>query len=338
MRCTFIVLFISFFISNVNSQDTGACCRVIGKNPVTKSVTVINNTTGKLFMFRANNTDLESIKFNDAISTNNSYTYVTAINGIQKQYFAGPINLTQKTDGNTVGLVNLDFSLPCCVLIDVNALSIAQNLGTGKTFSLPLPQQLVQSLTTGTRIFTTTVNSEDYAVIRIETSPNSSLADYYVFPINKEPRNYIQGPNWEMKVSNVIRENYGRLVTDFPPGVEWGIDIYRNPEHKFLLNKSVKGKTNYYEMSPGNYDFKLGLIDIKHVPIEFGMETRLKAGYLDFQREDEWSIFDGSGSRLIMSVNRPVKLALPPGNYKVKMNGEFVPFVIEDQKTTTLTN
>ena len=93
-----------FFFSLIINHPINAqpCCRVIGVNPATNSVTVVNNANSRLFMFRASAADIQTININDAVTTNTSYSYVLAVNEKPRQYFVGPVNFVQNSDNTAM--------------------------------------------------------------------------------------------------------------------------------------------------------------------------------------------------------------------------------------------
>lgn len=308
------------------------CCRVIGINPATNAATVVNNITGQLFMFRASPADIQAMNINDAITTNGSYTYVTAINISQRQYFVGPLNFLQKTDNTAKGLVNINFGNPCCILVNIGNPVIVQNTISGNIFALPIPQELSSALKTGDRIYTTTIKNDNFGIIQTYAS-NTGAPSVFVFPVNNEFRTAITAESWEIYAVDGLKEGLGRLNTDFPDGVEWGIDIYTAPGQKLIRNRLIRDKQLFYPMKPGNYSFKLNLINVPSVPVEAGKETRLKAGYLNIKTGGIWNIYNETKTKLYISNSQPKKLALPAGKYQLKLGGNFSPIEIRDGET-----
>ncbi len=330
MKC-FLAACLLYLVQNTNAQD--ACCSVVGINPSTSLITVRNNTTGKLFMFRASQADLQTIKMNDAVSTNNSFTYVTAINQSPKQYFAGPVNFLQQKDNSSIGLVGIDYKNTCCIITAWGNPIVAQNLATGNLFSISSSNEFASALKPGNGIYTATINNAEYAVIQT-TPAGQEGSSIYVLPVDNEQRSSVTTPKWEMNRIE-FREGLGRLSTDFPDDVEWGIDIYTSAGQKLTRNRLIRDKQLFFPMKPGNYSFKLNLVDIPYVPISVGNETRIKAGVLSVTTKKEWLLRD-TNRKLILRGEGDKKLALPVGNYILSIEDMVYPVQIQDKQTSTL--
>ena len=127
----------------------------------------------------------------------------------------------------------------------------------------------------------------------------------------------------------------GRLNTNFPADVEWSIDV-RTTEDKFITNRSSANKQAYHALAPGIYYFRLNTITVHDVPIEKGKETRIKAGILSIVSEGRWEIRSEEKQKFHTSGNKPKKIALPIGNYQLKLGEQFFPIVIRDNKTVEM--
>jgi hypothetical protein len=336
MKNLLLLLFVcSSFI--VNGQDsTAACCTIIGINPGTYSVTARNNSSGQLFMFRAEPLDIENLKLNDAVTTNNSNTYVSYINGIRKQYFVGPVNLSQQKSDNATGLVNLNYTEPCCKIIttDPNGVINVQNKTTGETFSFHAIPEVAKTLKSGDLVYTETLaGSQNYVLLQSPYKSLNGILSVYAYPFDRSAVNnnsVLSSSNWSLAPVAEITENVGRLNTNFQPGAEWGIDIYTHPAHKPVLYKKPTSNETYYEMVPGNYTFKLNNVSVSNVPVEKGKETKLKVGYLNISKDGAWALYDDSKATNLYSGTMSKKLALPVGNYQLKINNDYMPISIRE--------
>ncbi|HQY12581.1 MAG TPA: hypothetical protein PK133_10230 [Ferruginibacter sp.] len=153
---------------------------------------------------------------------------------------------------------------------------------------------------------------------------------------NKIPEKKQSAEKWVITPVTAMKGVLGRLNTDFPAEVEWTMDV-RTTEDKFITNRSGSGRHgSYYDIAPGNYYFRLNTITVPDVPIEKGKETRLKAGYLSVVSEGNWSLYSESKEKFHTSGNKPKKIALPVGNYQLKLGGQYFPLVINDGKTVEM--
>ncbi len=140
---------------------------------------------------------------------------------------------------------------------------------------------------------------------------------------------------WVISSVPTMRGVLGRLNTTFPAGVDWSMDV-RSVDDKFITSLSVLSKKNYHDLAPGNYNFRVNTIPVESVPIEKGKETRLKAGFLEIVSEGDWNIYDESKKTFRTSGNKPKKMALPVGNYQLKLGGQFFPLLIKDGETVEM--
>ena len=119
---------------------------------------------------------------------------------------------------------------------------------------------------------------------------------------------------------------------NFPPGVEWFIDIY-TPDNKFITNRSVNGKQAFHDIEPGVYLLKLNVIPVENVPVETGKETRLKTGVLNIVTPGDWEIYDEAKKKFYTSGNKPKKLAMPAGIYQLEFEKAVYRIVIKEKLT-----
>lgn len=344
MKHIFFTLCIGLAITGY-SQDTTSCCTIIGINPGTNSVTARNNTSGQLFTFRAEPADIANLKLNDAVTTNESFTYVTAINNIRKQYFAGPVNLMQVKSADASGLVMLKYEEPCCRIVTIENAEpccsriSAQQTSSGNIFQFIVPKALASTIKTGDAVYSETISSGPHAIVQTMYNSNTGASNVFAFPVEQPGTlsgGLILNDNWVMIPVTGMDGNFGRLNTTFPDDVEWGIDIYTRPDRKLMMNRNPKEKQNYYDMEPGNYDFKLNNVMVANVPVEKGKETRLKAGYLVIKTDNNWSLTDNIKNSVIYSGYGKKKIALPVGTYQLKQGAEYIPVIIKDGAVTEI--
>ncbi len=141
---------------------------------------------------------------------------------------------------------------------------------------------------------------------------------------------------WKVTAMKGITKGMGRLNLVFPDSVIWSVDIYSSA-NKFLDNHSIMDRRNaddtknYYELTPGIYNFKLNTVMVENVPIEEGKETRLKAGVLEITTAGNWELRNETKEKFLTSGNQPKKFALPVGNYQLKEGGGFRMVQIVDE-------
>jgi len=140
---------------------------------------------------------------------------------------------------------------------------------------------------------------------------------------------------WEIIPARNIKKGTGRLNLNFPPGVDWSIDIYKGG--KFIINRSIETyKLKYYDLAPGLYNFKLNTVLIENVDIQEGKLTTLKTGVLETPGND-WELRDESGKKFLTSGNKARKMALPVGKYQLE-EGKNVRAVIIGEESAPVRN
>ncbi len=156
-----------------------------------------------------------------------------------------------------------------------------------------------------------------------------------------EPTENTGTPNealkWTITPVPTMKGVLGRLNTKFPADVDWSIDFKNAADNKFITNRSSYSRhAPQHDVKPGNYNFVLNSIAVENVPIEKGKETRLKAGVLHIVSEGVWEILSESKEKFHTSGNKPKKMALPVGNYQLKLGGQFFPMTIKDGETVEM--
>ncbi len=87
------------------------------------------------------------------------------------------------------------------------------------------------------------------------------------------------------------------------------------------------------EFAPGSYDVTFWGIKIPNVIVEKGKETRIFAGVLNSSVRGLWEVFTTDGQKIFASGS-PKVVALPPGNYVVKIKGNDLKTTVNDGKVT----
>lgn len=154
---------------------------------------------------------------------------------------------------------------------------------------------------------------------------------------NKDKSSGNEANKWVISPVPNMKGVLGKLNTKFPEGVDWSIDVRTAAENKFITNRSSYSKHGpLQDIAPGTYNFQLNTILVENVPIEKGKETRLKAGFLSIVSEGDWNLYDETQKKFHTSGNKPKKIALPVGNYQVKLGGQFFPLAIKDGETVEM--
>lgn len=287
-------------------------------------------------MFRVSPSEINTIKLNDPVFTNSSFTYVLDPKTGNNKYFVGPVNFTQLSNEQSTGLVHINYSEPCCSVIAIETDNIfAQNRMTGEVYRLRVPLELARTIKNKDFVFIEPGQANAVAILQSSWQSTNTYPSAFSFPIVPlAAGEQISSDRWVLSPSDEVKGNLGRLNTHFDAGIEWGIDVFTNPARQPVMSRSTKrrGKELFAEMAPGIYSFRLNMAMVEPVPIVKGMETRLKSGTLDVRSSSTWTLWDESGMKIYSSPGVK-KLALPVGNYKLTLNGQNSNLSIRDGET-----
>ena len=359
----------SIIIALMLGMSTGAfaqtepvepCCSIVGINPATNTITGWNKTNGRLFQFNVNATDIKTLKLNSPVNATPQLDRITGLNGAAKNYsviktFAEPVGKPVINKAEPVGVVNLqiDNVEPCCAITElqidnsepVNTIVTASNKTTGKSFQFKAASVIAKTLQMGDPVYLQPVNGirlnyaepiNDFAIVQ-STYGSSGQMNSYGYSATSDDETTGNGnatDKWVITPVPTMKGVLGKLNTNFSEGADWSIDIRTAAGNKFITNRSGYSKHGpLQDIAPGTYNFRLNTILVENVPIEKGKETRLKAGYLNIVSEGGWNLYDESKKKFQTSGNKPKKIALPVGNYQLKLGGQFFPVVIKDKET-----
>ncbi|MDZ7623832.1 MAG: hypothetical protein U5J96_05215 [Ignavibacteriaceae bacterium] len=323
-RILLSVLVYGMYAGSFAQDPVAPCCNIIVLD-IKKNIVVARDiTTGRLYQFKADALDMKAINLNDAV--NISSGKVTSIGGTKRMYAT-----VQPDDGTpccAVVSIQPDPADPCCNVV------LFKNNTTKNTFSILVPKQIAATLKTGQAV--NMDGATGMAIVQSSYGSSNGQMNSYGYSATSEDAttgNENATAKWVITPVPTMKGVLGRLNTSFPEGVSWTIDV-RTTEDKFITNRSGSGKHgSSYDIAPGNYYFRLNTITVQDVPIEKGKETRLKAGYLSIVSEGEWNLYDESKKKFHTSGNKPKKIALPVGNYQLKMGGQFFPLLVIDGET-----
>lgn len=314
-----ILIFRTFTSIHAQTEPGEPCCNIAVLDIKKNIVVARDNTTGRLYQFKADAMDIKAIKLNDPVDILSEK--VVSVGGIKKMY--ATIRPDYGEPCCAVVSIKPDYAEPCC-----NVVSFKDNT-TNNLFSITVPKQIAATVKTGQLVSMDGTNG--LAIIQSSYgNSNGQLNSYGYFASAEESTSGYANETTQWVITPVknMKGVLGRLNTIFEDA-EWSLDI-RTIEDKFLSSRSNHNKQSYYDLAPGLYYFRLNTITIKNVPIERGMETRIKAGYLNIVSTGRWEIRSEDKEKFHTSGNKPRKLALPVGNYQLKLGDQFFPIKIED--------
>jgi hypothetical protein len=309
------------------SQDPAApCCGIIHTDSKNNIVTIRDKQNGLLLQFKVAPVDINSLRIGDAVSVSDQLTKITAINNVPKTY----LTLRPNYAAPCCGVINIQMqsAAPCCGVV-----SYTDN-NTGKKFTMSVPKEIATTLKVGDKI--SWDNNNKLAVLQSSFGGINRQLKSYGYPAtpdktttpvaaNRNANNLKNDPapetvtsetdKWQISTVKTIRKGMGRLNLDFPPGVEWSVDIYSD-QNKFIINRSHETyKQKSTDLPPGNYNFKLNTVLVENVPVEEGKSTRLKSGIHEVGKNLHWELRSEDNTKFLTSGNKLIKMALPVGSY-----------------------
>ena len=130
--------------------------------------------------------------------------------------------------------------------------------------------------------------------------------------------------------SSGLKGATGTLSVELPADVTWNVYIATTADKKLLTTYNTKSHT----LLPGQFNILLTSLPVNGVPIEKGMNTRLKAGVLNVVTTGSWGIWNESQTKHYSTYYSPTKLGLPVGKYAISVNGQFQTVEIKDGEVT----
>lgn len=340
------------FTSAVFAQNPGEpCCAVIGVNTKSNTVIARDNTTGRLFSFKADAMDIRSVRLKDPVTSNKDLTTVTAVNSVARKYnsepvndvrfnYGEPINDIKRTTAEPVnGLVHINWAEPCCAITKIDNLEpccnivTAKNKTTGATLQFKVPKPVLSTVKLGDPVYVEPCCA--MAIVQSGYQSSGNQLNSFGYPIENGSGNSEENASakWVISTTN-MKGVLGRLNTSFAADVEWSVEIRTGADNKYITSRSGFSKHGpWYDIAPGIYDLQLNTIVVENVPVERGKETRLKTGVLSIVSEGDWEIYNETKEKFQTSGNKPKKIALPVGSYQLKLGGQFYPIVIKDKET-----
>jgi len=130
--------------------------------------------------------------------------------------------------------------------------------------------------------------------------------------------------------SSGLKGATGTLTVDLPADATWNV---------YILTTEDKGLVNTYNTAshtllPRKYNIHLTKLPVNGVPVQKGMNTRLKAGVLNVVTTGQWGIWDESQTKNYSTYYSPTKLGLPVGKYAISISGQFQTVEIKDGEVT----
>jgi hypothetical protein len=327
--------------------EVDPCCYIVGVSQPNNIIIGRNDNTGRLFAFKVSDSAAATLKLQDPIHAMPDYSLITSLNGVSKKYLPEKINAIRVTDdtantGIGIGLTSFNYDRPCCNIVDIapsesDALVTAVDKTTGAVIQFKTPAELARGLTLKGPVYFG--SSGNLAIV--QSTWNSPTRETYLYSyqvgnhVNAQTKAEFATSSWVITPIEGMNQQSGRLHTQFPIDVQWGMEIYSRDKNA-VTNPNTKEKQQYLELAPGSYDFVLNSVKVENVPIQFGKETRLKTGFADITSIAGWELYNDTNANFLISGKLPAKVALPAGSYYLRTGGQASPFRIKDGETEKL--
>ena len=126
----------------------------------------------------------------------------------------------------------------------------------------------------------------------------------------------------------------GTVSINLPEGVEWHLDIKSSDDQALGKWDDRWNNKKTISLLPGKYNIFFTYIPVLGVPIQKGMNTRLKAGVLNVVTVGQWQIWNEEKTKVYVDYYKPSKIALPIGKYAISINGQFQQVEIKEGEVT----
>jgi len=311
---------VNSIVSNkVNPQEP--CCAVVDiqVDPVEPCCAVVSfkNASGAISHFKAPKEITNTLKVGHPV-------YSEPVNTIR-------IRNSDQGDGEpccNVVSVQPDPLEPCCNIV------VYKNNNTGVSYQFRANKS-ISNIQTGKPMYLDPVNG--FAIVQSSYGSTNGGMNSYGYGATSSGNsggNSSSSEKWVITPVANMKGVLGKLDINYPADVDRDIEIRAVADNKFITTVSKNDKQ--YTMAPGNYRFLITNVPVDDVPIQKGQETRLKIGFLNIVSEGNWHLYTESKEKQYTSGNKPKRIALPIGNYQLKLGTQFYPVTIKDKETVEL--
>jgi hypothetical protein len=325
-----------------------------------------NNTTGRLSCFKTDNLDIKAISNGDAVSINLQSKKITGIGGAVRNYNitqpdnAEPVNILAAMQIDNAGTINsivttkINSLDPCCSIVSIEpdpldpccAIVSFKKSSTGVLSKFQVPKNISKTIKFGDPVYAEPINEivtpkinnaepiTGFAIVQSSYGSSNGQMASYGYPVTSgdgATANANETAKWVISPVSTMKGVLGRLDINYPPGVDRWILYYQPADNKYM--GSVSNNDKIFTITPGAYRFLITDVPVENVPIQKGHETRIKMGFLNVVSEGGFYLYNDTKEKLYTTYDKPKKIALPVGNYQVKLGGQFYPFTIKDKET-----
>ena len=346
------VFFVTGFAQKISPANPGVpCCSVIAVNPSVPCCSIVttrDNATGRTFEFTVDNSIAKSYKPGTALNAQPSLGIIKSINGtVSKYQISEPVFSLSPC----CGIISIEPGAPCCSLISVKGNE--SPVGDRNTFSVP--KSMSANLKIGQKVSIQHFIPVDgdkigpvdgdkfqpvdgYAVVQSSKGalPGLNLATYS-FPILKsksaKTNDSINDKQWVITQNPTAKGATGKLFLNIPKEAESVITIYNRLTETTQQEMLYSSTERSFSLVPGLFNIRLSGSIVNDVPVQKGMDTRIKAGVLNVVASGTWTLFNEKKSQDLYYSSKAKKIGLPIGTYQMEINGTMQLVVIKDGET-----
>ena len=362
-----------FFVTGFAQKNSVTCCSVIALRPgqpCCSVVTVRDNATGRTFEFTVDNSVAKNYTTGMALNAQPSLGIIKSAAGtVSKYVITEPANVTLCC--GIISIVYGE--RPCCGIVSAKLpndvrfsfsvpKAFAANLKIGQKVSIQhfgpvdgdkfqlvdgyaVVQSKVGALIVGKlatysfRILNPNSNSNNDSTnepgwdIKNKTAQRKEISDspYIDRGTNGDiVRLTTNDKKWEIKQNLLAKGVTGKLFLNIPKDAECVITISQ-PVTERQVSYSINERS--FSLVPGTFDVTISGSKVKDVPVQKGMDTRIKAGTLNVVASGTWTLYDEKKDRQVYYSTSAKKIGLPIGTYQMEINGTMQQILIKDGET-----
>lgn len=257
---------------------------------------------------------------------------ITAVNGNDFE----PVNgITGQVNDAEVccGIVSLQVNDadPCCEIVKV------KDNSTGQMHSFTTMAGIGKTLKVGQQVSL----QNGYAMVQSGANATAAQKGLYAFKVGlnstktdvKENNVETSAEKWVITPSS-LKGATGTVSITLPEGLEWHLDIKSSDDKALGKWDDRWNNKKTISLMPGEYNIFFTYIPLLGVPIQKGMNTRLKAGILDVVSTGQWQIWNEEKTKVHVVYYKPSKIGLPIGKYHIELNGQYKAIEIKEGKVT----
>lgn len=318
------------YVGTSFSQKTTPCCSIMGINTAKGIIISRDSATGKVQQFKTSAAGLKNLRMGDRLSVQNGK--ITSINGLGfepvNEIVSG--NQTVFEPVNEIVSLQVNDALPCC------AIATVKNISTGEVQSFTTTAGIGHTLTLGQRVSM----QNGYAMVQSGANATAAQKGMYAFKVGMDSltvkQKAVEGNDTEKWVitPSGAKGATGTVSINLPDGVEWHLDITSSDDRALGKWDDRWNNKKTINLIPGEYNIFFTYIPVRGVPVQKGMNTRLKAGILNVVTTGQWSIHDESKKKVYVIYYKPSKIALPVGRYNLQYNGQYIAIEIKEGEVT----